>query len=276
MDVSPAAREAKLARVRFRRAPESPPEHGPPLNFISDATRQAFAIPDNPPVSANTYSGDLCDQIEGNPEKLFLDVGAGERAQYYPNVINTEIYPSSTTGVLCVAEDLPFTDNQFDGVFCLAVLEHTKRPWHAAAELVRVAKPGGTLLIDWPFLQAVHGYPHHYFNATPTGARSLFEQDCEVVSSQVGPNQHPIYTLWWLLALWESSLPEPERVGFRARTIGDLLAQQPQHHMRAAFCEMLTQDAQMIFGAGSTLLLRKKPPAASSLPFGPIEHDTQR
>jgi hypothetical protein len=31
-----------------------------------------------------------------------------------------------------------------------------------------------------PFLQPLHGYPHHYFNMTHMGVRSLFEDQIEI------------------------------------------------------------------------------------------------
>jgi SAM-dependent methyltransferase len=103
------------------------------------------------------------EEIRRHPERLYPDLGAGLRHVYYSNVVNTEIYSTISTDVICVGEELPFADAQFDSVFAIAVLEHTMRPWEVAREICRVLKPGGTVLIDFPFLQAVHGYPHHYF-----------------------------------------------------------------------------------------------------------------
>ncbi|MBB6097308.1 SAM-dependent methyltransferase [Deinobacterium chartae] len=42
---------------------------------------------------------------------------------------------------------LPFADAAFGGVFCLTVLEWVTDPWAALREVVRVTRPGGTLLL---------------------------------------------------------------------------------------------------------------------------------
>lgn len=114
-------------------------------------------------------------------------MGAGLRFTYASNIVNLEIYPCISTDVISIGEKLPFDDNQFDYIMCLAVLEHTREPWEVAREMCRVLKPGGKILVDYPFLQPVHGYPHHYFNATPLGAPTLFEKYCDIESSNISP-----------------------------------------------------------------------------------------
>ena len=45
---------------------------------------------------------------------------------------------------------LPFSDNVFDAVNCLAVLEHMKFPSYFLKEALRVLKPGGQIVIEVP------------------------------------------------------------------------------------------------------------------------------
>lgn len=60
------------------------------------------------------------------------------------------------------ATNLPFESNYFDAAWTIWVLEHVQEPEKAFAELRRVLKPGG-LLILWPAWQcrswAANGYP---------------------------------------------------------------------------------------------------------------------
>ena len=42
----------------------------------------------------------------------------------------------------CSVEDMPFTDKEFDFVYCSHVLEHVENPEKACAELIRVAQKG--------------------------------------------------------------------------------------------------------------------------------------
>ncbi len=253
-----AMREAKLARLRFRRTPNPDRRFGYPADFLTADLIAEFAIPEALPVSANEYGGPFVAEIRGHPDRLCLDVGAGLRASCFVNVVNTEIYPSASTDVICVGEDLPFEDDQFDYVLCCAVLEHTRRPWDVAREICRVLRPGGRVLVDYPFLQGVHGYPHHYFNATPRGAISLFEQQCDIVSSTIGRNNHPIQALTWVLDEWRRGLDGPTAERFAALTVGELLASPPDTQVDRDYACRLSDHALHAIPAGSTLIARKR------------------
>jgi SAM-dependent methyltransferase len=52
-------------------------------------------------------------------------------------------------------EELPFADGTFDAVTCLDVVEHTPDDRAALAELQRVTRPGGLLLVTVPAYQAL-------------------------------------------------------------------------------------------------------------------------
>lgn len=251
-----AVRDAKLSHVAFNRPHER--IHRGAMDFIPAEVRESFGIPDDPPVAQNDYAAEIIEEIRAHPDDLFLDVGAGFRHVYYPNVVNAEIWAAPSTDVVCIGEDLPFADAQFDHVLCLAVLEHTKRPWIAAQEILRVLKPGGTVRIDWPFLQPVHGYPHHYYNATPTGTVSMFADACDIISADVRPWQHPIFSLHWMAAEWAGGLAGEAREAFGRMTIDELLQGNRELFLHEPFCRELTQDAQKIIAAGTTLLARKR------------------
>lgn len=251
-------RRKKLAAVSFRYQAQPRPAKNGPMNFLTPEVKSSFEIPDFPPIASNEYNPELIDLIQANPNKLFLDVGAGLRHTYYSNVVNAEIWGSASTDVVCIGEDLPFSDNQFDYVFCLAVLEHTKRPWIATQEIIRVTKPGGTIRIDWPFLQPVHGYPHHFFNATPKGNVAQFAEDCDILSCDVRPWQHPIFSLTWMLAEWKSGLPENEKADFDQISVGNILASSAESQLSKPFCMHLSPATQQVIAAGTTLIARKK------------------
>jgi SAM-dependent methyltransferase len=251
-------RERKLARVAFGRAPELTRQTGHAPNFLSKHTIEEFAIPESPPVSAHPYGQPVLELIQGNREKLMLDVGAGLRQVYYANVINTDIYASVSTDVICVAEELPFTDEQFDVVFCLATLEHTRRPWDVAREICRVLKPGGTVMIDYPFMQPVHGYPHHYFNATPLGNRSLFESACDVRSVEIGWHHHPIIAVQWILTVFRNGLQPEQARRFEDLRVGDLVNAPLATLIEESYCRELAPQMKEVIAAGSLLIATKK------------------
>lgn len=88
------------------------------------------------------------------------------------------IYESLTTESVCVdwpnsphdinhadvehdlGKALPFSSNEFDTVLLSDVLEHVNDPDLLLAEVARVIKPGGHLLLNIPFLYWLHEVPH--------------------------------------------------------------------------------------------------------------------
>ena len=255
-----ALRARKLARLRFNRAPAATPCPGAAINFLSAQAISDFRITEALPILANRHGDILLDQIRANPEKLFLEIGAGLRHSVCTNLITTAIRPTISTDVLCVGEDLPFADEQFDYVICASALAHTRRPWDVAREITRVLKTGGTLLVDYPFLQGVQATPHHYFNATPRGVVSLFDENFDIVASEVRSNNHPIHALWWMLHSWQRGLGEPDRAHFESLTVGDILCLPPDRHTEKTYCRDLSETARNTIPAGSTLLATKRSP----------------
>jgi SAM-dependent methyltransferase len=119
-----------------------------------------------------------------------LELGAGLDVHEATNVVKTDayMYPGARLDLVADAHALPFPDASFDFVFSLAVFEHLHSPWIAAREMARVLKPGGKAYTLCAFLQPLHGYPDHYFNATESGLARLFADDFEIDSA--GPSRH--------------------------------------------------------------------------------------
>lgn len=56
---------------------------------------------------------------------------------------------------IATAEALDSADSSFDGVLCSSVLEYLERPEAALDEMVRVVRPGGTLVVSVPNTRSV-------------------------------------------------------------------------------------------------------------------------
>jgi len=98
--------------------------------------------------------------------KLLLDGGCGtgwftqKALSRGAKVISLDISPklvaitqhknSFSPGVCASILSLPFDDNTFDYVISSDVIEHTRDPFLASEELIRVLKPGGKLAITVP------------------------------------------------------------------------------------------------------------------------------
>ncbi|MER9335545.1 class I SAM-dependent methyltransferase [Mesorhizobium sp. M0293] len=173
---------------------------------------------------------------------IFLDAGAGLRKRPLSNVFSTDIYDYPSTDVISIGQDLPFKDESFDGVLSLAVLEHVDDPFLCARELARVLKPKGRVLVMMPFLQAEHGYPQHYFNATRSGVVKLFE-DLMLKDQMMTKSNHPILTINQIVGTYLSGVDEELRGEFSempVRRLFELAAK----HMRDEPDDMLNIEAQ--------------------------------
>ena len=194
-----------------------------PYNFLSSDIRQECRLSASKRVSANGYDGEALNVINRFQHGLVLDCGSGRRSKSYPHVVNLDIEHFEYVDVLAVAEHLPFKDDTFDGVLSLAVLEHVQNPFQAAAEMLRVLKPGGIIYCQVPFLAPLHGYPNHYYNMTQPGLRRLFDTSADIEKLEVLNFGQPIFLLSWFLNLYLSGLPRRTAKKFSQMRIGELL-----------------------------------------------------
>ncbi|AZO63873.1 MULTISPECIES: methyltransferase domain-containing protein [unclassified Mesorhizobium] len=210
-------------------------------------------------VSSHFYGPTIYKFLNEFPQdSIFLDAGAGLRKRPLPSVINAEIYDYPSTDILTIGQSLPFKDNSFDGILSLAVLEHVDDPFLCAKELVRVLKPNGRVFVMIPFLQAEHGYPSHYFNATRSGVVKLFE-DLTLKEQVLEKSNHPILSLQQIAGIYLSGLAEECRYDFLEMPVKDLFAL-AEKHMKDEPHEMLRLDPEKAFHIawGTTSVFQKE------------------
>jgi SAM-dependent methyltransferase len=119
---------------------------------------------------------------------VVLDAGCGsgrmlEELTAYGEVAGIELDPdaaalAASRGVADVRvgrlEELPWAEARFDLITCLDVIEHTPDDVGTLAELRRVSKPGGWLVVTVPAYQALwslHDVANHHYRRY--GRRSL-------------------------------------------------------------------------------------------------------
>ncbi len=106
-------------------------------------------------------------------QDLVISIGGGP-VRDHPTMTNVNISNYPNVEVVADAHALPYADNSVDAIFISAVIEHLYNPLVAISEMYRVLKPGGVVFSITPFMQAYHGYPHHYQNLTLTGHEYYF------------------------------------------------------------------------------------------------------
>lgn len=92
-------------------------------------------------------------------------------------------YPTTASGlygtrpqVFADGARLPFGAATFDTVLLLEVLEHVAEAEQVLAEISRVLRPEGVLLISMPFLYPLHDAPHDYRRYTAPGLVHALER----------------------------------------------------------------------------------------------------
>ncbi len=121
-----------------------------------------------------------------------LDVGCGDKAfealftpfvESYTGVEHQAVFESTQASqrtakpdVLYDGKRLPFDAASFDTVLSTSVLEHTPDPAALIAEMARVLKPDGTVILTTPFAFRLHEEPYDYYRFTPYGLAAMLER----------------------------------------------------------------------------------------------------
>jgi SAM-dependent methyltransferase len=124
----------------------------------------------------------LARELNGLPAHLrgvLLDLGCGTQpyrslyAQRFKKVIAADVESRSLLDARLDVRRLPFRDNTVDVVLLTEVIEHIIDGADVLREIGRVLKPGGRLLITWPFIYPLHELPHDYVRYSEFAMQSL-------------------------------------------------------------------------------------------------------
>jgi len=141
-----------------------------------------------------------------------LDIGCGNDlyGDLFPNRVTLDIRPRDGVRVDIVADahNLSMIQNDtYDTVLCAEVLEHLHTPAQAIAEMFRVLKPGGVLLLTTRFIFPIHDAPNDFYRYTKYGLRHLLHSfDITELKEEAG-------TIETLAIIYQ-------RLGFQCETLG--------------------------------------------------------
>lgn len=122
----------------------------------------------------------VMDFLNAKVAELHLDDGRSvvELGSYWVNGSAREAWPDTTTwtgydiidgpgvDVVCASHDVPIDDSSVDIVVCVEMLEHDPHPANTFAEIRRILRPEGVLLLTTRANGFVHHHPpdHHRFS----------------------------------------------------------------------------------------------------------------
>lgn len=127
---------------------------------------------------------ELAGELPGG--SLILDAGCGEnrfkramtghRVIGYDSGVGDRRWDYGALDVMGDLESLAVRTSSMDAAMLIVVLEHVRRPSAVLAEIARVLKPGGCLLLVVPLLWEEHQVPNDYFRFTRYGVAMLLEE----------------------------------------------------------------------------------------------------
>jgi ubiquinone/menaquinone biosynthesis C-methylase UbiE len=118
------------------------------------------------------------------PNSSVLDVGVGSAPYWYLRGdlewLGLDVLEGPNVNfVLKKDSEWPIESNSIDQILCTQVLEHVENPKFLVSEVRRVLKPGGTIILNAPFLYPFHGMPNDQARYT-TSQLEYYFKDFEI------------------------------------------------------------------------------------------------
>lgn len=124
-----------------------------------------------------------------------LDVNGSVRGLFTGAYVGVDMRDGPSVDVVALGSALPFPDASFDVVVSTELLEHDAAWWVSIAEMRRVLRPGGHLLITTRGNGfGEHGYPYDYWRFMPQSIGIILElADCDPVATSEDPQVPGIF-----------------------------------------------------------------------------------
>lgn len=115
-----------------------------------------------------------------SPDAYTLEIGSMDingRIKRTERYIGIDMREGPNVDKVCNSHQLPFDSKSFDTVVCAETLEHDDAPWLTAAEIHRVLKSKGIVIITVPGIGfGKHNFPVDYWRFTAAGVKVLFKE----------------------------------------------------------------------------------------------------
>lgn len=101
------------------------------------------------------------------PNILEIGGGTGNLKKIYPEIISTDILPTSWIDVVGDAQHLPFLDDIFNTIIMVDVLHHIQNPTFFFQEAGRLLKNGGRIILLEPAITCASWFFYNFFHDEP-------------------------------------------------------------------------------------------------------------
>ncbi|MGK6350747.1 class I SAM-dependent methyltransferase [Parapedobacter sp. DT-150] len=172
-------------------------------------------------IRAGLYQG--ISRFSSHMQGRLLDFGCGSKP--YKSLFNVTEYigtdieisghdhHNEEIDVYYDGKTLPFDDNAFDSIFSSEVFEHIFNLPEILAELHRVLKPGGRMLVTLPFVWDEHEIPYDYARYTSFGIRHLLEQSgFTLLESHKTTNYVATVCQMWIAYIYQHIFPKNKTI----------------------------------------------------------------
>jgi SAM-dependent methyltransferase len=118
-----------------------------------------------------------------------LDVNGTTRRWFHGRYVGIDMRDGPGVDIVATADHIPFGDDEFDVVVSTEMLEHDPSPWLSMAEMGRVLKPGGHLLVTTRGNGfGLHLEPSDYWRYLPESMPILADlAGCDIIASREDP-----------------------------------------------------------------------------------------
>jgi SAM-dependent methyltransferase len=119
------------------------------------------------------------DEANRKPDGKFLEIGSGGGflKDLLPKVITSDILSLPHVEMEFSAENIPFKDNELDGIFMVNVLHHIPHPFLFFKEAERTLKPGGKIIMVEPANTILSRFIYKNFHHEPFLPKGGWEID---------------------------------------------------------------------------------------------------
>jgi SAM-dependent methyltransferase len=183
------------------------------LHGVARAVAESFDLP-GPILEIGSY------QVPG--QEALADLRALFPGRDY---VGLDVRPGPGVDLVADVEALPQADGSVGTVIAMNTFEHVPRFWRGFAEVRRVLRPDGALLVSSPFYFHIHSHPNDYWRFSPQALEVLLQDYPSKLVGWHGPLKRPAGV--WALAFREGRPPIRAAEFERYRTLLAEYAREP-------------------------------------------------